>query len=65
VLDFLAATDVGRRVPVEEEDTVSTVSELEVLEWLEEQGAEAMDPGEGETPLFLPTPDFMASAGTG
>jgi len=64
VLDFLAATDVGRRVPVEEEDTVSAVSELEVREWLEEQGAGAMEPGEGGTPLFLPTPDFMASAGT-
>jgi len=64
VLDFLAATDVGRRVPVEEEDTVSAVSELEVREWLEEQGAGAMEPGEGGTPLFLPMPDFMASAGT-
>jgi len=63
VLDFLAATDVGRRVPVEEEDTVSAVSELEVWEWLEEQGAGVMEPGEGRTPLFLPTPDFMASAG--
>ena len=32
--------------------------------WLEEQGAGAMDPGGGGTPLFLPTPGFMASAGT-
>ena len=64
VLDFLAATDVGRRVPVEEEDAVSAVSELEEREWLEEQGAGATDPGEGGAPLFLPTPDFMASAGT-
>ena len=63
VLDFLAATDVGRRVPVEEEDAVSAVSELEVREWLQEEGAAAMDLGEGGTPLFLPTPDFMASAG--
>ena len=64
MLDFLAATDVGRRVPVEEEDAVSAVSELEVREWLEEQGAGAMNPDGGGTPLFLPTPDFMASAGT-
>jgi len=40
VLDFLSTKDVGRRVPgVEEDDTVSAVSELEVREWLEEQGA--------------------------
>ena len=64
VLDFLADTDVGRHVPVEEEDTVSAVSGLEVREWLEEQRAWAMDPGEGGTPMFLPKPDFMASAGT-
>ena len=63
VLDFLAATDVGRCVPVEEEDTVSAVSELEVREWLEEQGAGAIELGKRGTPLFLPTPDFMASAG--
>ena len=37
VLDFLSSTDVGRRVPAEEEDAVSAVSELEVREWLEEQ----------------------------
>jgi len=30
VLDFLSSTDVGRRVPAEEEDAVSAVSELEV-----------------------------------
>jgi len=64
VLDFLAAMDVGRHVPVEEEDTVSMVSELEVWEWLAEQGAGAIEPGEEGTPLFLPMPDFMASAGT-
>ena len=40
VLDFLLTTDVGRRVPgAEEDDAVSAVSELEVREWLEEQGA--------------------------
>jgi len=65
VLDFLSSTDVGRRVPAKaEEDAVSAVSELEVREWLEEQGAGAEEPGVGgEPPLFLPTPDFMASAG--
>jgi len=63
VLDFLSSTDVGRRVPAEEEDAVSTVSELEAWEWLEEQGARAEEPGAGGTPLFLPTPTFMASAG--
>jgi len=65
VLDFLPTADVGRRVPgVEEDDAVSAVSELEVREWLEEQGAgaEEQDAG-GELPLFLPTPDFMAAAG--
>jgi len=36
VLDFLTPTDVGRRVPVEEEDTVSEVSESELREWGEE-----------------------------
>jgi len=66
VLDFLSSTDMGRRVPSEaEEDAVSAVSELEEREWLEEQGAEAGELGDGgEPPLFLPTPDFMASAGT-
>jgi len=64
VLDFLSTTDVGRRVPVEEDDAVSPVSELEVREWLEEQGAGTEDPDAGGTPLFLPTPNFMASAGT-
>jgi len=63
VLDFLATTDVGRRAPAEEDDAVSAVSELEVREWMEEQGAGAEEPdGEGP-PLILPTPDFMASAG--
>ena len=65
VLGFLFTTDVGRRVPAEEEeDAVSAVSEQEVREWLEEHDAGAEKPdGEG-TPLFLLTPDFMASAGT-
>jgi len=61
VLDFLSSTDVGRRVPVEEDDAVSAVSDLEVREFLEEQEVEAEEPG-GKEPLFLPTPDFMASA---
>jgi len=61
VLGFLSSTDVGRRVPAEE-DTVSEVSEAELREW--EQGAEAEELGAGgEPPPFLPTPDFMASAG--
>jgi len=66
VLGFLSTTDVGRRVlGVEEGDAVSAVSELEVREWMEERGAGAEEPGAGgESPLFLPTPDFMASAGT-
>ena len=33
---------------------MSAVSELEVREWLEEQGAGAEEPGGGELPLFLP-----------
>jgi len=56
VLDFLSTADVGRRVPgVEEDDAMSAVSELQVREWLEEQGAgaEEQDAG-GELPLFLP-----------
>ena len=65
VLDFLSSTDVGRRVPAEEEDALSAVSELEEWEWLDEQraGTEEPDVG-GEPPLFLHTPDFMASVGT-
>jgi len=51
VLDFLSTTDVGRRVPgVEEDDAVSAVSavsELEVREWLEEQGAGAEEQDAG------------------
>ena len=66
MLDFLSSPDVGRRVPAEEEDAVSEVSEAELREFLEEQeaGAEGLGAG-GEPPLFLPTPDFMASAGDG
>ena len=52
-------------MPAEEDDAVSAVSELEVREWLDEQEAGAEEPGGGEPPLFLPTPDFMASAGEG
>ena len=64
MLDFLATTDVGKRVPAEEDDAVSAVSELEVREWLDEQGGGGAEAGAGETPLFPPTPDFMASVGT-
>ena len=65
VLDFLATTGVGRLAPpLAEEDAVSAVSELELQEWLEEQGSVTKElGGEGEQPLFLPTPDFLASAG--
>ena len=61
---LLATTDVGRRVPAEEDDAVSAVSELEAREWLDEQGARAERAGAGGAPLLLLTPDFMASAGT-
>jgi len=60
VLDFLSSTDVGRRVPAEEGDAVSEVSEAEMREWLEEPDAG----GGGTTTVPRPTPDFMASAGT-
>jgi len=63
VLDFLSTTGVGRRVPAEE-DAVSEVSEAELREFLGELRAGVEEPGGGGTPLFLPTPDFMASAGT-
>ena len=66
VLDFLTATDVGRRVPAEE-DAGSEASEWELRERREreeERSAEAEELGAGkELPLFLPTPSFMASAG--
>jgi len=55
VLDFFSSTDVGRRVPAEaEDDAVSAVSELEVREWLEEQGVGAEEPGAGGNHL-IPT----------
>jgi len=50
VLDFLSSTDVGRRVPAEaQDDAVNAVSEPEVREWLEEQGAGAEEAGAGGT----------------
>jgi len=64
-LDFLSSTDVGRRVPAEEEYAVSVVSELEDREWVEEQGAGAKELIGEEPPPFLPTPDLMAAAGEG
>ena len=48
----------------EEDDAMSAVSELEVQEWLEEQGAGAVERGGGGPLLSLPTPDFTASAET-
>ena len=53
----------GKAGPAEE-DSVSEVSEAELREFFGELGAEVEEPGVGGTPLFLPTPDFMASAGT-
>ena len=53
-MEATAEDSVGRRGPAEEVDAVSAVSELEVREWLEEQGAGAEEPGGGELPLFLP-----------
>jgi hypothetical protein len=67
VLDFLATTDVGRRVPAPaEEDAQSEASEWELRERREreeERRAEVEALGaEVEELLFLPTPTFMASA---
>jgi len=62
VLDFLTSTDVGRRVPAEEGDTVSEVSGGGARVG-GGAGTGTKEPGDGELPLFLPTPDFMASAG--
>ena len=66
VLDFLFSTDVGRIVPaVEVDDTESEASEWELRERREreeERRAAAEALGDGEEPLFLPTPPSMASA---
>ena len=66
VLDVLATTDVGRRVPAPAEDAQSETSEWELREREEreeERRVEADELGaEAEDPLFLPTPAFMASA---
>jgi ribonuclease HI len=66
VLDFLATTDVGMRVPAPAEDAQSEVSEWELREREErgeERRVEAEELGaEVEGPLFLPTPAFIASA---
>ena len=73
MLDFLAATDVGRLVlAVEEGGEGSDVSEWELRErWEREEERKAdaavwsaedeLGIGEG-LPLFLPTPSFMVSA---
>ena len=73
VLDFPSSTDVGRLVPpLEVRDAGREVSEWELRErreWEEEPEAEAEELGTAgelgageESPLFLPTPSFMASA---
>ena len=49
---------------LEENDAASVVSEAELRGWEEGQEAEELGIGEGQ-PLFLPTPDFMASTGEG
>jgi len=51
VLDFLSPTDVGRRVPGVDDDAVSAVSDLEVREWMEEQGAGAEESDGGPTTI--------------
>jgi len=43
---------------------MSEESEAEPRVFLGEMGSELEEPGVGGTPLFLPMPDFMASAGT-
>jgi len=45
-------------------DSMSEESEAEPRVFLGEMGSELEEPGVGGTPLFLPMPDFMASAGT-
>jgi len=55
VLDFLTSTDLGRRVPAAEEDTVSEVSEAELWEWEEEQGAEVEGLGAGGGTTTVPS----------
>jgi hypothetical protein len=73
VLDFLSSTDVGRLVPpLEEMDAGSEASEWELRERQEqeeERRAEAEELGATgglgsgrESPLFPPTPSFLASA---
>jgi len=64
VLDFLSSTDVGRIVPaVEVDDAESEAAEWELRERQEQEGERRADAlGDGEEPLFLPTPPFMASA---
>ena len=68
VLEFLSTTEVGKTVPgvAGGEDAGSEVSEGELWERAEreeEGGEEGKAQGDGEEPLFLPTPPFMASAG--
>ena len=73
VLDFLTATDVGRIVPaaVEEDGAGSEASEWERRERREREeegsggggaGGRGRAGAGGDTPLFLRTPSFMASA---
>jgi hypothetical protein len=63
ILDFLATTDVGRRLPTPaEEDAQSEASEHELREMQERQEAEEAGALGVEQQLVLPAPSFMASA---
>ena len=65
MLDFLTSMEVGKTVPVVDEDAGSEASEWELRERTEqeeERRAEVLGTGE-EPPLFLPTPPFMTSTG--
>jgi len=59
VLHFLSTTDVGRRGPADE-GAVSGVLQTGLREWQVAQEADGLSAG-GESPVFLPAPDFMAS----
>jgi len=64
MLGILTSADVRRRVTAEVEVAVSEVSEPELREWMEGTVAGELGGG-GKSPLFLPTPAFMASSGEG
>ena len=51
-------------MPAEEDDAVSALSELEVRGVAGRAGSGRGGGGAGQTPLFVPTHNFMGSAGT-